>query len=126
MAPGKIAILGAALWALLACSSTPRDLASLPSSMHGRWGWSEQSCRTASDDGLVLVDARSVVFAASRYDLTRIAAPRSDGFLRAEAIAHEEGYEQSEPAWIELKLASENDLSIRTETLQHSYVRCRL
>jgi hypothetical protein len=93
--------------------------------MYGIWGSSEQSCRTTDDDGLVRIEARAVVFAVSRYDLTRIAAPRSDGFLRAEAIAHEEGYEQGEPTWIELKLAGENDLSIRTGTLQHPYVRCR-
>jgi hypothetical protein len=107
-------------------AATPESArgASLPASMIGAWGWDARSCGNANDDGRVVVEARSVAFAASFYALKNIAV-RPDGAVRATGAANEEGEEGASKGVIELKLLSPSHSSLRTGAGGlHTYLRC--
>ena len=91
--------------------------------MLGIWGWSEESCRNPDDDGGAEVERRAVIFAVSRYDVQRIARPAPSS-VRAEAIVHEEGCEQTQRGSIELDLVEADRLRIATGANDQVYVRC--
>jgi hypothetical protein len=121
--PAAIALASAVL------SSGPAEAGgeqapALPAAMMGTWGWEAQSCANASDDGRMIVKARSVAFFAAFYRLQKLAVQRN-GAIRAAATTTEEGEAGASRNVIELKLVTPSLLSVRTAAAgTHAYIRC--
>ena len=112
---------------LQACISGAAEMRALPRAMQGRWGWSDAPCLNPEDEGNVRVAARTVHFGVSRYDLDHIAVIARDSSIHATATVWEEGYEESQPGSLVLRVQGSDGLLIGTDNApddQHVYVRC--
>ena len=91
----------------------------LPKSIQGLWAFEPADCSDPRSEGLLKIEAKTVLFFASGYDVTRIVR-RRDGSLRASGFVANEGEAGREPGSLTLKLISPDKLHV----LDHIYHRC--
>ena len=91
----------------------------LPKEMVGMWAFAPADCGYPRSEGLLKVEARTVLFFASGYDVKRVVR-RRDGSLRASGFVANEGEAGREPGALTMKLVSPGKLHV----LDHTYHRC--
>ena len=91
----------------------------LPKSIQGLWAFEPADCSDPRSEGLLKIEAKTVLFFASGYDVTRIVR-RRDGSLRASGFVANEGEAGREPGSLTMKPISPDKLHV----LDHIYHRC--
>ena len=110
-------ILIAALFVFLGGSA---DAGALPKELLGLWAFELADCADPRSEGLLKVEAKTILFFASGYDVKRVAR-RRDGSLRVSGFVANEGEAGREPGSLTMKLTSPDKLHV----LDHTYHRCR-
>ena len=91
----------------------------LPKSIQGLWAFEPEDCSNPRSEGLLKIEAKTVLFFASGYDVKRIVR-RRDGSLRASGFVANEGEAGREPGSLTMKPISPDKLHV----LDHIYHRC--
>ena len=91
----------------------------LPKEVVGLWAFEPADCADPRSEGLLKVEAKTVLFFASGYDVKRVVR-RRDGSLRASGFVANEGEAGREAGALTMKLISPDKLDV----LEHIYHRC--
>ena len=121
--------LTAAVWLLPqvveAAPSQKRTANILPPSIHGLWAYEPEDCDKPESDGHLTIEAKSVMFYASGYDVQNV-VQRSDGSWRVSGLRAEEGETGRTRDSLTLKLVAPDQLHVVTGSPEgHTYHRCK-
>jgi hypothetical protein len=94
----------------------------LPKAMWGLWAYEPADCANLDSDGHLTIDAKTVAFYASGYDVKWVVRKR-DGSLRASGLVSNEGEQGLTRDALTLKLIAPDKLHVVTED-GHTYYRC--
>jgi hypothetical protein len=94
----------------------------LPKAIWGLWAYEPADCINPDGDGHLTIDAKTVAFYASAYDVKRVERKR-DGWLRVSGLVSNEGEEGRTRDALTLKLIAPDKLYVVTED-GHTYHRC--
>ena len=108
-----------------AAPSQKRTTNILPASIHGLWAYEPEDCGKADSDGHLTIEAKSVMFYASGYDVQNV-VQRSDGSWRVSGLRAEEGEVGRTRDSLTLKLVAPDQLHVVTGSPEgHTYHRCK-
>lgn len=103
----------------------PKHLKALPQSILGLWAYEPPDCDNPDSDGHLTLEARTVLFFASGYDIERV-VQRPDGSWRASGFRAEEGEAGRTRDFLTLKLVGPDQLRVVTGgSSGHVYHRCK-
>ena len=106
-------------------ASAPKRLKVLPHSILGLWAYEPADCDVPDSDGHLTIQARSVLFFSSGYDIERV-VQRSDGSWRASGLRSDEGEAGRTRGSLSLKLVARDRLHVVTLSPEgHIYHRCK-
>ncbi|ARQ01218.1 hypothetical protein [Pseudorhodoplanes sinuspersici] len=106
-------------------ASAPKRLKALPPSILGLWAYEPADCGNPDSDGHLTIEAKTVLFFASGYDIKRI-VQRPDGSWRASGSRSDEGEAGRTRDSLTLKLVAPDQLHVITGGPEgHVYHRCK-
>jgi hypothetical protein len=107
---------------LILLSGTADAAEVLPKTMRGLWAFEPTDCANPDSDGLLTIDAKTVLFYASGYEIKRVVR-RPDGSMRVSGLVSNEGEEGRSRGAITLKLIARDKLHVGNGD-GHTYHRC--